>query len=239
MSLPPESSQSSSFPPPYPPFIPVITVDGPGGVGKGTLSIALAQHLGWHFLDSGAFYRLLALAAIQLRLNFADETRLQALATQMVIEFKGDNVLLDGQDVTSSIRSEACGRLASQIAVFPLVRAAILVRTRAFKALPGLVADGRDMGTVVFPEAFLKVFLTASPETRAKRRYYQLKEAGYSVNLQSLLAEIEARDKRDQERAIAPLKQAEDAVVIDTTDLGREVVFDQVLAEAKRRLSSV
>lgn len=215
--------------------IPVITIDGPSGSGKGTISLLVAKALGWHFLDSGAVYRVLAWAALEYGLDLTQEDALESLAFKLNMQFS-DQVICDGKDVSHQIRSETCGNAASKIAVFPKVRAALLVRQRAFRTLPGLVADGRDMGTIVFPDAVLKIFLVASPKERAVRRYLQLKDTAHNVTLQSLLTEIEERDRRDTERAIAPLKAAEGAVVIDTTGLGIETVFEQVMVEVKQRL---
>lgn len=221
--------------------VPVVTIDGPGGSGKGTLSRHLAKALGWHFLDSGAIYRVLALAALQqgLNLNQTDaEKRLETLSLALDVNFNeiNEEVILGGKIVTAEVRSEQCGNLASKIATLAKVRQALLERQRKFCRPPGLVADGRDMGTVVFPEAFLKIYLEASVTERAKRRYLQLKDLSHSVTLQSLLAEISERDARDKERATAPLKPAEDAVVIDTTGIGIEAVFAMVMTEVKRRL---
>jgi len=268
--------------------VPVIAVDGPSGSGKGTISSMLARALNWHFLDSGAVYRVLAFAALQKEMDLTQEKALSDLAQRLVISFQAGNsgdtdnmgntvgmanmgdtgstgnvgngdtaavneskrvkskrvnggsgverVICEGQNVTEQIRSEACGNAASKIAVFPSVREALLMRQRAFRKPPGLVADGRDMGTVVFQDAFLKIFLEATPAERAKRRFLQLKDTMHNVTLQSLLTEIEERDRRDTQRAVAPLKPAKDAVVIDTTGLGIEVVFDKVMAEVKQRL---
>ncbi len=202
--------------------VPVIAIDGPGGSGKGTLSTRLAEHLGWHFLDSGALYRLTALAVMKNAVPLDNEAALGDTAAGLDICFEtskdGVKALLDGEDVSDRLRSEDAGVLASKIASTPAVRAALVVRQRQFRRLPGLVADGRDMGTIIFPDANLKIFLTASAEIRAQRRHKQLKEKGENVNLSRLLREIEARDLRDQSRSIAPLMPAEDAVIIDSTD---------------------
>lgn len=224
--------------------IPIITVDGPGGSGKGTLSRLLARQLGWHFLDSGAIYRVLALAGLKNGIDLERLERIETeellvrLAASLAVKFDEihEEVILEGQNVTLELRTEQCGNLASKIATKPGVRSALLARQRAFCRPPGLVADGRDMGTVVFPMAFLKIYLEASPEERAKRRYLQLKDGPHNVTLQSLLAEILERDARDKERAVAPLKPAEDAIVIDTTAMGIEAVFDLVLKEVRQRL---
>lgn len=217
----------------------VIAVDGPSGSGKGTLAEALARRLGWHLLDSGALYRIVALAAAQIGLDFGDETALAALARRIEIEFRpGDEgvaVLLDGGDVTLEIRAEPISVGASRVAALPQVRAALLDRQRAFRRPPGLVADGRDMGTVVFPDAPLKIFLEASAEERAERRHKQLIDKGLGGSLRALLASIKARDERDRERAVSPLIPAQDAVVIDSTALGIEAVQTRVweLVEAR------
>lgn len=214
--------------------IPVITVDGPSGVGKGTLSQQLARHLGWHFLDSGALYRLLGLAARRQGVEPSDETSLESLALKLDVRFvpteQGETtILLNNQDVTREIRTEQAGNDASRVAAVPAVRAALLQRQRDFRQRPGLVADGRDMGTTVFPDAPLKFFLTASAEVRAERRYKQLKEKGLDASLTTLLAEIAERDERDRTRSVSPLKPAEDAIIIDTSHLGIDEVFSVVL----------
>lgn len=214
--------------------VPVIAVDGPGGSGKGTITTRLAAHLGWHFLDSGALYRLTALAALKSQVSLDDEAALGELAAGLDIcfELDGENVraLLDQQDVSDAIRLEDAGANASKIAALPAVRAALKGRQRRFRQMPGLVADGRDMGTVIFPDAQLKIFLTASAEIRAERRYKQLKDKGESVNLTRLFREIKARDLRDQSRSIAPLRPAEDAVIIDSSHMSIEEVFSKVVS---------
>ncbi len=214
--------------------VPIVTIDGPSGSGKGTVSRQLARELGFHFLDSGALYRLLGLAASRLGIALDDETALAALAVDMDINFPADaaveQVLLEGDDVSDEIRTEAAGGKASQVAVLPAVREALLKTQQAFAKFPGLVADGRDMGTVVFPRAQAKLFLTASAEERARRRTNQLKDKGISVDYEATLAEIQARDSRDSQRAVAPLKAASDANTIDTTG----VAIDAVVAEARQ-----
>lgn len=214
--------------------IPIITVDGPSGTGKGTICSYLADWLQWHFLDSGALYRVLALAAEKDGISSDNETALVELAEKLNVEFKVAeagalvNVVLDGQMVTDDIRTETCGNAASVIAPIADVRQALLSRQRAFHQAPGLIADGRDMGTVVFPKATLKIYLTATADERAKRRYKQLKEKGISANLRDLSAAIAGRDERDSTRAASPLKPAEDAIVIDTSSLDIDAVVTKI-----------
>ncbi len=210
--------------------VPVIAIDGPSASGKGTVAARVAQALGWRYLDSGAVYRLVGLAAQRAGLDLADETALAALAAGLPAEFQGDSVLLAGEDVTEAIREESVSGAASKVAALPAVRAALLWRQRAFAGMPGLVAEGRDMATVVFPEAALKVFLTATARIRAERRYKQLIDKGMGVSLRALLQEIEERDVRDSRRAVAPLQLAEGARLLDTTDLNAEQAVRQVLA---------
>tara|TARA_R110000868_G_scaffold291692_2_gene552222 strand:+ start:30275 stop:30955 length:681 start_codon:yes stop_codon:yes gene_type:complete len=217
---------------------PVITVDGPGGSGKGTVTQMLARKLGWHLLDSGALYRLTALAAVRQGVALNDEEGLVKVAAGLDVAFEptpeGEpvRVILAGQDVTADIRTESAGDNASKVAVMQSVRDALLQRQRDFRQAPGLVADGRDMGTVVFPDAPVKIFLTASAEERARRRYSQLKGAGVDVNIDALLEEIRVRDERDINRSAAPLKPADDAQVIDSTGLSIEEVLGRCMAAA-------
>ena len=220
-----------------PEFVPVLAIDGPSGSGKGTIARLLAKEFAWHLLDSGAVYRVLAWYALVDGCALDDVTKLAQLAQKLPVEFKDSMVILAGKDVSLDIRTEKCGEAASKIAVYPEVRSALLARQRAFSQPPGLVADGRDMGTVVFPEAFLKIYLDASAEERAKRRFLQLKESGYSGNLQDLAAEIMQRDLRDKSRAVAPLKPAVDAVVIDSSSMQITEVFQEIASLTRQRLS--
>lgn len=211
----------------------IVTIDGPSGSGKGTVSRALADQLGWHLLDSGALYRLTALAAQLKQIPEADETALASLATGMnaTLSYRSgaERATLDGEDVSDALRSEHCGELASRVAAVPGVRHALLDRQRAFARPPGLVADGRDMGTVVFPSAQVKVFLTASSEERALRRHKQLKQKGIDVSLRTLSEDIGQRDERDANRSLSPLRAANDARVIDSTRLSPEEVTARIL----------
>ncbi len=198
---------------------PVIAIDGPSASGKGTVAQRVAQALGFHYLDSGALYRLVALKVLQDGHNLDDETQLADVARNLNVVFQDSAILLGGCDVTDDIRTEQCGILASQLAAYPGVRAALTDRQRAFRQQPGLVADGRDMGSVIFPDASLKVFLTASAEIRAQRRYKQLMEKGINANIADLLQDIKNRDDRDRNRSIAPLQQLHDAQLLDTSSL--------------------
>ncbi|SFN60775.1 (d)CMP kinase [Xenorhabdus japonica] len=219
---------------------PVITVDGPSGAGKGTLCQALAEALDWQLLDSGAIYRVLALAAIHHQVDIQSEDALVPLAANLDVRFMPANgklrVILEGEDVSNEIRTETVGNTASQTATFPRVREALLRRQRAFRIAPGLIADGRDMGTVVFPDAPVKIFLDASAEERARRRMLQLQENGFSVNFDRLLSEIQERDFRDRNRAVAPLVPAQDALILDSTSMSIEEVINKALTYAKNAL---
>lgn len=220
------------------PIPPVITIDGPSGSGKGTVAHRVAVALGFHVLDSGALYRLLALAAHQHGVQTDNEAALEVLAAHFDVQFRDNNgevmLVLEGDDVTDRIRTEEIAAAASKVAALPKVRQALLQRQHAFREAPGLVADGRDMGTVVFPDACLKIFLTASAEARAERRYKQLLNKGFDASLAAILEDIRARDLRDQNRAVAPLKPATDAIVLDSTALGIEAVVQAVMAAVRQ-----
>lgn len=220
---------------------PVITLDGPGGSGKGTIAQKVAQKLGWHLLDSGALYRLVALAANNHGVALDNEESVRILAENMDVQFLVDNpeepirIILEGENVTDDIRTEEAGRGASKVAVLPGVRQGLLQRQHDFRESPGLVADGRDMGTVVFPDAELKIYLTASVEERAERRLKQLQQKGMSANLADLQDSIQARDEQDMNRSVAPLVPADDAIVIDSTSMSIDEVFTELMAHAKQK----
>ena len=226
--------------------IPVICLDGPSGVGKGTICLAIASHLGWHILDSGSLYRITALQVSRrfadLDISAIDATQIVEIAVNLSVSYQQKNhdlaIYLDGEDITQLIRNEEIGAKASQIAAIPVVREALLARQRAFLQAPGLVADGRDMGTVVFPNSALKIYLTASAEERAQRRYKQLKDKGIDVNLSSLVEDLRLRDDRDMNRKVAPLKPASDAIVIDTTRLNIEQVTEEAMNWVGQRVST-
>lgn len=210
---------------------PVVTIDGPGGAGKGTVAAAIAAAKGWHLLDSGALYRIIAVSGEAADIALDDTNSLVALCERLQIVFAADRVQVDGRDLTEAIRTEEAGSSASKVAALPPVREAILTLQQGFRRAPGLVADGRDMGTVVFPDAPVKIFLDASAQARAERRYNQLKNKGLSVNLRALLEQIQERDARDRERAVAPLKPAQDALTIDSTQMTIEEVVATVMTQ--------
>ncbi len=209
--------------------VPIIAIDGPSASGKGTVAQRVAERLGFHYLDSGALYRLVALTAMRSGVDLTDEATLADIARHLDVVFSGVKIQLKGEDVADAIRAEACSNGASRIAAYPEVRKALLQRQRAFRQLPGLVADGRDMGSVVFPDAILKIFLTASAETRAQRRYKQLMGKGIDANIATLLQDIQERDARDSNRSVAPLQQGADASLLDTTLLNIAQAVDEVL----------
>ena len=209
---------------------PVIAIDGPSASGKGTVAKLVAQRLGFHYLDSGALYRLVALAGQRAQIDLADEPALASVAATLDARFEGDDIYLNHELVTDAIRAEWVSGAASRVAALGAVRSALLQRQRGFRAPPGLVADGRDMGSVVFPDAVVKIFLTADPEERARRRYKQLIGKGMGANIATLLQDIRARDERDSERAVAPLQRSSDASLLDTTGLTINEAVDQVLA---------
>ena len=219
---------------------PVITIDGPRGAGKGTVCQRLAEKLGWPLLDSGAIYRVLALAALHHEVALDNEEALVALASHLDVSFvagsDGVRIVLEGEEVSAAIRTEQSGNAASKIAAFPRVREALLRRQRAFRSAPGLIADGRDMGTVVFPDAEAKIFLDASAEERANRRLKQLQEKGFDVNFDRLLIEIRERDERDRNRPVAPLRPADDALILDSTSMAIDAVVDAILQHVSSKI---
>lgn len=224
--------------------VPIITIDGPSGAGKGTAARLVAERLGWHLLDSGAIYRVLALATQHHHISLDEEEPIVPIAAHLDVQFEIDNqgeskIVLEGEDVTNAIRTEEVGALASRVAAFPRVREALLRRQRAFRVEPGLVADGRDMGTVVFTDSPVKVFLTASAEERAERRFNQLKDKGFDVNIGRLLEDIRLRDERDRNREVAPLVPAEGALEIDSTELSIDQVVEKILGFAQEQLAQV
>ncbi len=210
--------------------IPVIAIDGPSASGKGTIAQLVAKKLAFHYLDSGALYRLIALKALQSHADILDKDLLTNIARDLNVIFNDEEIILDDRIVTKEIRSEQCGILASQIAAYPQVREALTKRQRTFRQLPGLITDGRDMGSVIFPDAVLKIFLTASPEVRAQRRHKQLIEKGINANITDLLQDIQKRDERDSNRSVAPLQQSADARLLDTTLLSISQAQDTVLS---------
>lgn len=214
--------------------IPVIAIDGPAASGKGTVAQRVAERLGFHYLDSGALYRLVALAAMRSDIDLADQVRLADTARHLDVTFAGGEILLGDEVVTEAIRTENCGNGASMVASYPGVREALLERQRVFRRLPGLVADGRDMGSIVFRDAVLKIFLTASAEVRAQRRYKQLIEKDIDANINTLLQDIEERDARDSSRTVSPLQQGVDAALLDTTALGIAEAVNAVLEQYAR-----
>ena len=217
--------------------VPIVTVDGPSGSGKGTLSSALGNSLGWAVLDSGSLYRAIALETWRKKIEFqeAEEFEISELINSLNIELKSEKVLLNGEDISEDIRTEEIGAKASKIASDPKLRRSILDFQRSFICSPGLVADGRDMGTVVFPEAQLKIFLTASASVRGERRFIQLKNKGLSVSLPALIRQIRERDFQDENRQTAPLKAAQEAVILDSSECTIEEVFDQAMVEVRKR----
>lgn len=220
---------------PDPSQVPVIAIDGPSASGKGTVASRVAQALGFHYLDSGALYRLVAVAALEAAADLDDEAALARLAEEMEIEFREGAVLLDGRDVSAEMRAEEVGVAASRVAARPRVREALLRRQRAFRHPPGLVADGRDMGSIVFPDAPLKVFLTADVGTRAERRYKQLMEKGMYAKMPDVVEELRRRDERDTSRPVAPLKHYPDAIFLDTTGLSIEMAVERILGWWRER----
>lgn len=218
--------------------VPVIAIDGPTASGKGTVAQRVASALGFHYLDSGALYRLTALAALKQGVDLNDENRVAEVARSLNLQFFADKVILDGEDVSELIRTESASQNASRVAAFPTVRSALTERQRAFRVAPGLVCDGRDMASVIFPDAQLKIFLTASVEARAERRTNQLKQKGNSAILDDVVKELRTRDERDSNRQVAPLKRLDDAYLLDTTAISADAAVEQVLNWAKNTIRS-
>lgn len=219
--------------------IPVIAIDGPTASGKGTVAQRVATALGFHYLDSGALYRLTALAALKQGVELNDENRVAEVARSLNLQFFADKVILDGEDVSEQIRTESASQNASRVAAFPTVRSALTERQRAFRVAPGLVCDGRDMASVIFPDAQLKIFLTASVEARAERRTNQLKQKGNSAILADVVKELRTRDERDSNRQVAPLRKLDDAYLLDTTEISADSAVEQVLDWAKDTIQSL
>jgi len=219
--------------------IPVIAIDGPTASGKGTVAQRVATALGFHYLDSGALYRLTALAAQQQGIDLNDEKQVAEVARRLNLQFFADKVILDGEDVSEQIRTESASQNASRVAAFPTVRSALTERQRAFRVAPGLVCDGRDMASVIFPDAQLKIFLTASVEARAERRTNQLKQKGNSAILADVVKELRTRDERDSNRQVAPLRKLDDAYLLDTTEISADSAVEQVLDWAKDTIQSL
>jgi cytidylate kinase len=219
--------------------IPVIAIDGPTASGKGTVAQRVATALGFHYLDSGALYRLTALAALKQGVDLNDENRVAEVARSLNLQFFADKVILDGEDVSEQIRTESASQNASRVAAFPTVRSALTERQRAFRVAPGLVCDGRDMASVIFPDAQLKIFLTASVEARAERRTNQLKQKGNSAILADVVKELRTRDERDSNRQVAPLRKLDDAYLLDTTEISADSAVEQVLDWAKDTIQSL
>lgn len=217
--------------------VPVIAIDGPSASGKGTVAQRVAARLGYHYLDSGALYRIVALAAGEQGIDWQDEASLAALAAGLDIRFEGDRILLAERDVSDAVRTEEMGRGASQVAVHPALRQALVSLQHSFRKAPGLVADGRDMGSVIFPDALVKIYLTAGAEVRAQRRHKQLMEKGIHASIAPILSDLQARDARDQQRLAAPLQKSADAFLLDTSQLGIEQAVEVILQYRQKRLT--
>lgn len=219
--------------------IPVIAIDGPSASGKGTVAQIVARQLGYHYLDSGALYRIVALAALRHRISWQDEQALARMAQNLDISFEQDRIYLEGHDVTSDVRTEEISRGASEVAVHPEVRQALVGLQQSFRRAPGLVADGRDMGSVIFPDATTKIYLTASAEVRAERRYKQLMDKGIRANLSEILQDLQQRDARDQQRLVAPLQKSAEALLLETSHLTIQEAVEAVLAQQRKTRAAV